>query len=206
MSKETATLVAEKRERTGSRYSQRLRATGQLPGVVYGHKQDSVHISVDYKTLYTYLLGGVHLINLELDGASESVLLKAVQYDYLGTTLIHADFTRIDPNEEVKVNVPVRLRGEEDSPGAKASNAIVELNHNDIEVLCAANNIPDTIDVDISKLDIGDSLHVKDLILPEGVRTELHAEESIVAIHMTKPAAEATEEVEPAAEGEAASE
>ncbi len=199
MAHETPRIKAEPRQRTGSRYAQRLRREGKLPAVVYGHKQDPVHLIVNGKEITTHLQAGAHLLEVEQDGgAVETCLIKDVQYDYLGSTLIHVDLARVDLNEEIEVSVPVTVKGRDASPGAKAAGALVELLMADIEVLCTAGNIPDEVIADISSLDVDEHLTVGELKYPEGVRAARDADDIVVAIHVAK------EEIAPAAPAEGA--
>ena len=198
MAHQTPQLTATKRDRLGSRYSRRLRRDGRLPAVVYGHGQEPVHIAIDGRDFVYHLHEGAHLLELQTDGQIETCLIKDVQYDHLGSEIIHVDLARIDLNEEVTVSVPLILRGKDRSPGAKAPNSIVEQPIVDLEIQCLASNIPDEIIVDISQMNLGEVLLIKDLRLPEGVSTEEDAEAVVISIHETK---EYTEE---AAAGEGA--
>jgi len=186
MSHATPRIKAEPRQRTGSRYAQRLRRAGKLPAVVYGHQQDPIHVAVSGEELVHHLHDGAHLLELEHDGSVETCLIKDVQYDYLGTTIVHVDLARVDLNEEIEVSVPVVLRGREQSPGAKAAGAIVEMQIVDIEVLCTAGNIPDEVIADITGLDIDGHLSVGELKYPEGVRPARDAEDIVLTISVSK--------------------
>jgi len=206
MSSETPTLKATAREKTGTRYAQRIRKQGLLPAVVYGHKENPVHVTINHDEFMHHLHDGVHLLNVEHDGANESCLIKEVQYDYLGTDVIHVDLTRVNLNEEIQVSVPIELTGEEESPGAKAEGAFVEQPFVDIDVICKANNIPNSIVVDISTLEVGDSITVGDLVLPEGVTTEQNADDAVVTISVAKEEVEEEETEAESAEPEVLSE
>lgn len=201
MSQETPTLEASQRERLGTRYSRRLRREGRLPAVVYGHGIDPVHVTIDQEMFTDYLHDGAHVVSLQTEGGNvETCLIKSVQYDHLGDTIIHVDLTRIDLNEEVTVSVPLTLKGKDKSPGAKAPNAIVEQPLVDLEVECLANNIPDEILVDISAMELNTVIHIRDLKLPQGVTTEEDPDTIVVSIHETKEVTE--EELEAAPEAE----
>ncbi|MBI1375455.1 MAG: 50S ribosomal protein L25 [Phycisphaera sp.] len=201
MSTATPKLKATPREKTGTKYAQRLRKQGLLPVVVYGHKQDPAHIAISQEEFLHALHHGVHLLEVEHAGGSESCLIKEVQYDYLGTDVIHVDLTRVDLNEEIQVSVPLELFGEDECPGAKVEGAFIEQPFVDIEVICKANNIPDKIIVDISKLELGDAITIGDLKLPAGVTTEQNADDVVASVSVAKEVPEeegaAAESAEP---------
>ena len=113
MSTMPPTVPAEPRERIGSRYAQRLRKAGRLPAVVYGHKQDPVAISVDGKSMLQMLERGNRVFELAIDGGvTETVLVKDLQFGYLGDNVVHIDFARVDFNEQVTVNVQLHFIGQ----------------------------------------------------------------------------------------------
>jgi large subunit ribosomal protein L25 len=194
-------LQAAQRERTGSRYANRLRKEGKLPAVVYGHGQAPAHVVINRLEFITHLHHGVHLLDLEAgsDGA-QTCLIKDVQYGYLGSEIIHADLARVDLNEEISVSVPLVIKGQDRSPGAKAPGAIVEKPFVDIEIRCLAGNIPDNITIDIGHLEMDGVFKVSDIKFAEGIKTEIDPETILVSIH---EAQEETLEAAPAAEGAA---
>ena len=104
---EIPTIKAEPRKAAGSRAATRLRRVGKLPGVVYGHKQDTVPILLDRHDLELHLEHGAHLLQVDMGGKAQPCLIKDAQYDHLGSTLVHIDLARVDLNERVKVRVPV---------------------------------------------------------------------------------------------------
>jgi len=152
MSDETTVLTADKRERLGSRYSRRLRETGRLPAIVYGHGETPEPIVLDAKDTLTHISKGVRIFDIEFGGSTQTVLLKDLQYDYLGTNVVHADFARVDLEERVNVKVRVNLIG--DSIGLKADGAILMHPTNELEIECQVANMPEAIDVDITELDV----------------------------------------------------
>jgi len=164
MSDTTPTLTAAKRERTGSRYSRRLRDAGSLPAVVYGHKEEPVSISVNMHETMLLLQKGEKLFELDLDGSKQHVLLKDLGYDYLGNNIIHADFSRVSLDERVDTKARLSFVGE--ATGLKESGAIMMHPINDIELNVLITNLPDHIDVDVSAMEVGDVLHASDVKLP----------------------------------------
>lgn len=178
--KQIPTIQVEPRQALGSRYSVRLRKTGKLPAVIYGHKQDPVHITVDYKELHTHLHNNAHLLNAQLAGKTESVLIRDVQWDHLGSQIVHVDLARVDLNERVTIEVPLKFVG--DAPGLKNEGAILEHPITEIEVEALVTEIPDEVSVDVSGLNLGDTITVADLKLPANVTTTLDPETIIATI------------------------
>ncbi len=164
MSDTTTQLSAKKRERTGSRYSQRIRNAGGLPAVVYGHKEEPVSITLDAHETIMHLSKGEKVFELDIEGSKQHVLLKDLGYDYLGTNIIHADFARVDLNERVDVNVHLHFKG--DAEGLKTSGAIMMHPHTELELNVLISNLPEHIDVDVSDMEVGDVIHAGDVKLP----------------------------------------
>ena len=203
MSNQTPTLDVKKREQLGTRYSARLRKAGQLPAVIYGHQQDPEHVAIDTEAFLHELDNGAHLITLNVDGGKEeNCILKDLQYDHLGTTIIHADFARVDLNEEVTVNVSIEITGKDESVGLKASGARLDQKATDLEVSCLATAIPESIVVDITNLEAGSNLLAGQVPLPEGVKLVTNDDTPVVSIVVKSTGAQAAEEE---ADGEAAS-
>ncbi|MEO0966501.1 MAG: 50S ribosomal protein L25 [Planctomycetota bacterium] len=192
---ETPTLDVEKRDRIGTRYARRLRDSGRLPAVVYGHGADPVHVSADAKDAYETLKQGHHLINVQLDGKPEPCLVKDIQFDYLGDTVIHLDLARVDLTEEVELDVDLVYKGEPDA----GAGAVVEHPHQQVKVSCKANAIPDELVVDVSGLTADHPLTAGDIALPDGVTLVSDPQMAVAAISTVK---EVTDE-ELAAAGDA---
>ncbi|MHC5027831.1 MAG: 50S ribosomal protein L25 [Planctomycetota bacterium] len=194
MSHDTPTLKANLRERTGTRYAQRLRNAGQLPGVIYGHGQTPVAVSIDEKEVMTALHHGAHVLNLEVDGHSaETCLVKDLQFGFLGDNVIHIDFARVRLDEEVTVLVHLHFTGESEAmgrPGAIVSHDITEL-----EVVCAVNRIPEEIRVDQSTMK-DTLLTVGEIELPEGVLCPLPTSTPVVHVNFVHADEAEGEEVE----------
>ena len=186
-------IHAEVRERTGSRYAARNRAKGMLPGVIYGHKQDPIHVSVNAKELIELLHHNAHVIEVEVGGKSEPCLVKDVQWDHLSKHIIHVDLARVDLNEEVEIELELKLEGE--AVGLKVAGALLEQAAATIEVRCRANAIPEFLTHDVSALEVGDSVLVSDLKLPDGVTAVSDADTLVAHISVTK---EESEEEAPA--------
>ena len=179
MSDTTTQLSAEKRERTGSRYSQRLRNAGGLPAVVYGHKEEPVSISLNAHEAIMHISRGEKVFELDIEGTKQHVLLKDLGYDYLGTNIIHADFARVDLNERVHTKAHLRFVG--DAEGLKSSGAIMMHPVTELELDVLVSNIPDHVDVDVSEMQVGDIIHASDVKLPLETMKLITDPETIVA-------------------------
>ena len=167
MSTHTYELKAEKRERQGTRAARRLRRDDRLPAVVYGHGQPNASITLPKKQTLEHLHHGAHLFNLSLEGNSQSVLLKDVQYDHLGQEVLHLDLFRVDLDEEITSEVPVVLVG--DARGVLQGGTLTQM-RDAIELVAKVRDLPDEIRVNVSDLEIGDAVHIGDVKLPDGVR------------------------------------
>jgi len=166
MSEVIPALDAENREKLGSRYTRRLREAGKIPAVVYGHGEEPAHIVFDAKLFNEAVHSGSHVLDVTVNGKTEHCLLKSVQWDYLGRSIIHVDLTRVDLSEKVESVVDIELAG--DPKAAHAGGAGLEHPIVQVTILCAASKIPDKLVVDISKLTLETPIHVSDLVLPEG--------------------------------------
>lgn len=200
-SQEIPTLESQPREHLGTRYSARLRKEGRLPAVVYGHKQENVAISLDYRELVDLLHENAHLIKITLDGGkTEPCLIKEVQWDHLGRQIIHIDLARVDLSEEVEVEVELTITGE--NKALDQSGVVLTHPATTIEVACRADGIPETIAVDISELEVGGTITVADLKLPAGVRAVSDPDTVLAQIEEVAAAAEEEAEEAGAAEPE----
>jgi large subunit ribosomal protein L25 len=188
----TATVVAEPRTALGSRANKRLRDSGKLPGVIYGHKEAVVPVTLPRKEVVTHLNHGAHVFALQLDGKAENVLVKEVQYDHLGIEVIHVDFARVSLDEKVEVTVPLELKG---TPKGEEDGGVLQQIVSDIEIECLVTEIPDAIRHNVSEMKLDDVLHLKDIKLPAGVRA-LQDEDLIIATCAEIKEAEPTEAVE----------
>ena len=197
MTHETPTINAAKRERLGSRYAQRLRKSGQLPAVIYGHGADPVSVSIEEKATLAHLHHGQHVFNVAIEGeGTETCLVKDLQFGYLGDNVIHVDLARVNLDEQVTVRVHLDLAGE--LQDAKLAGAIVVHDHSEIEIECAVRDIPESIRVELD--DYKQSITVGELVLPEG--TVAITPEATMIIHVQIAAEE--EEEDGAAPAEAA--
>jgi large subunit ribosomal protein L25 len=166
MHEKSPILEATTRERLGTRYTKRLRSQGLLPAIVYGHKVEPTPIALEEKSAVGYIEAGEKVFRMAIEGSKDEqvVLLKDVQFDYLGTNVIHADFARVNLDERVQTRVHINLVGE--AIGLKEIGAILMHPHNEIEIECKVADIPDAIDVDISTLELNQTFIAGDVSLP----------------------------------------
>ena len=164
---ETAQLSAKPRSELGSRANKRLRDAGFVPGVIYGHKEAVVPVTLPKKEVVTYLDRGTFLFDLAVDGKSEKVLVKEVQYDHLGQEVMHVDFARVSLDEKVEITVPLELKG---TPKGEAEGAVLQQIVAELEIECRVTDIPKEIVHNVADMEKDSELRVKDLKLPPGVR------------------------------------
>jgi large subunit ribosomal protein L25 len=196
MATQSAQVTAQPRNQLGSRANKRLRDTGLLPGVIYGHKEAVIPVTLPKKEVVIHLNKGTHLFDLALGDKSEKVLVKEVQYDHLGSEVIHIDFARVSLDEKVEITVPLELKG---TPAGEADGGVLQQILSELEIECLVTDIPNVIRANVADMKLNDVLHIKDLQLPAGVKV-LQDEDLIVAT--VKEVAE--EETTEAAEGETA--
>ena len=200
---EQLTLPAETRDRAGKGASRALRREGRVPAVVYGDKKEALSVHVEEKLL-TKMLSTGHFMNsvvmVEVGGKPNRTLPKAVDFHPVTSRPIHVDFLRIGEHSKVNVNIPVRFDNEEASPGLKRGGVLNVVQH-EIELICDAAEIPDELHIDLTGLDIGDSIHISQVSLPKGAKAAIDDRDFTVAT-VVAPSAMKAEEEETAAEGE----
>jgi large subunit ribosomal protein L25 len=163
---EIASLKAEPRTAVGGRASLKLRRAGKVPAVVYGHQKPTVHIAVDAVELERAIrVLHARTFQISLEGQQDTVLIKDLQWDHLGSQMLHVDFERHSLTEKVKVTVPIELRN---SPKTTGGGVLDQPMHQ-IHIECPFGSIPEAIRVDILNLTLGHPIHVRELTLPEGV-------------------------------------
>jgi large subunit ribosomal protein L25 len=191
-------LKAEKRDESGKGAARKLRAAGRVPAVLYGHGVGPMAVSVDAKDLFHILHGSAGtnvLVDLQVDGIEHLSLPREIQRDHVRGRYLHVDFLAVRRDETVTVSVPVHVVGE--SPGVKAGG-VIEHHLWELQVECLPGDVPDGINADVSKLQVGDSLRVADLVPPRGVSVLTPLEESVVSVVI--PQVRVVEEVEAVAE------
>ena len=204
-------VVAFKRELQGSGASRRLRNSGQTPGIIYGGTEAPVTISLDHNALYHALKKEAFhssILDLEIDGVTQQVLLRDFQVHAFKQLVLHADFQRVDAKQAIHVKVALHFENADVSPAVKLHGATISHVANEIEVSCLPKDLPEFITVDLSNIDVGHSLHIGELTLPAGVTAVTHganltiATASVPAGHVSAEAA--TAEAAPAADAKPA--
>ncbi|MDE1466683.1 50S ribosomal protein L25/general stress protein Ctc [Aurantiacibacter sp. D1-12] len=177
-------LSAELRERAGKGASRALRREGRVPAVIYGGKQEPTTIHVEEKAL-VQLLGTGHFMNsivmIDADGDTHRTLPKDVSLHPVTDRPEHVDFLRLAKDAKIVVNIPVIFVNEDDSPGLKKGGVLNVVRH-ELELSCAADKIPGEIEIDVTGLEVGDSIHVSAVTLPEGAENNIERDFTIATV------------------------
>jgi large subunit ribosomal protein L25 len=177
-------LIAQPRTRLGTAECRRLRHDAKVPGNVYGHGEAPVAIAVPAEALIPIVHTGHKVVDLELNGSSQKAMFREVQWDTFGSHLIHFDLQRVSADERVTTEVAVETHGT--SPGVLAGG-ILELPLHTIRIECPALQIPDRIEININNVELGGSIHVRDLKVPADVEVLNDPDE--IVLHVVKPSA-----------------
>ena len=188
-------LAVQSRDGFGTKEARRLRKQGLLPAVLYGHKEATVALSLSHDDFLKAVHHGARLVELKTDGNAEAAIIQEVQWDHLGKDVVHVDFRRVSKDERVVVTVPLHLRGI--APGVSGGGILDQPLHT-LSVECLVTAVPESIRVNVSELQIGSSIKVQDLHLPEGVKA-MNDPEAIV-VQVSAPQAEPTAAAIPGAE------
>jgi large subunit ribosomal protein L25 len=184
-------ITARKREAQGTGASRRLRAMGMVPGILYGGEKPPVTIELDHKALLQNLKSEkfhASILSLDLAGAKEQVLLRAVNMHPYRMQVQHVDFQRVQKDKKIHMKVPLHFANAEKSPGVKEQGGVVNHVMNELDVTCFPDDLPEFIEVDLSNLTVAHSLHLRDLTLPKGVEAALHKDENPVVATVVIPA------------------
>ncbi len=179
MSSETMILKAEKRDELGTKAARRQRKNGFVPVIIYGHKQAPVSILLNHHALTMEIQHHHRLLEVDIDGTVEKLLIKDLQYDYLGDTVVHVDLTRVDADERVTITVEVELKG---IPAGTLEGGVLDHVLTEIEIECLAIAIPENIKANVKGMNIGDVLTAGDLELPTDVKLITAAESRIATV------------------------
>ena len=191
-------IAVEKRDLIGTRNNRRLRQSGYVPAILYGHGLENLSLKVREHDLAAAIRHGSRVVDLT-GAANESALIRQVAWDTFGLEILHVDFARVSADERIEVKIAIELKGQ--AAGVK-EGGVVELLIHEVEIECPALKIPDKIVVNVSALKVDDSLTTSDLVLPEGVKLLSHAGEVVVHCFMPKEEEEAAPEVAAAGEPE----
>ena len=199
-------VVAMTRQAHGTGASRRLRHQGKVPGVLYGGKSAAVDIELDHNPLFHSLKREkfhASVLEMDLDGRAEKVLLRDFQMHPYRPLVLHIDFQRVAEDQKIHVRVPLHFVGAENAPAVKLDGAILGHVRSEVDISCLPRDLPEFIEVDLSHLTSQDTVHVLDLKLPAGVTAVLRGKENPVVVSVTLPSVQ-VEEVAPAEEAAAA--
>jgi large subunit ribosomal protein L25 len=218
-------ISAQKREVQGTGASRRLRHQGMVPAILYGGDKEPVNLVLDHQALILNLRNErfhASILTLDLGGAKEQVLLRAVNMHPYKLQVQHIDFQRVSKDKKIHMKVPLHFANAEKSPGVKEQGGVVSHILNELDIVCFPADLPEFIEVDLSALAVGNSVHARQLALPKGVELSLNKNEDPVIATVVVPqlvtedeeapavvsAADVptTEQAAPAKEGEAAAE
>ena len=164
-------VVAQPRDALGTNASRRLRRTGRVPAVLYGGGMEATPISIEEHRIKKQIENeafAAHVLTVKIDGVESQAVLKSVHREPATERVIHMDFQRISASSEIHMHVPLHFMNEEISPGQKAGGIVTHLLV-EVEVGCLPKDLPEYIEVDMAELDVGDAVHLSELVLPEGV-------------------------------------
>jgi len=188
---ETQPLQAKIRKDSGSIKSRKNRRAGLIPAVLYGHKQENLMLFLDKKEFSKVIDARTKMVNLKMDSAEETAIIKEIQFDTFGKEILHADFIRTDLTEKITTQMPIVLYGT--SPGVK-EGGILDHALKEIEIECLPAEVPDNIRIDISELAIGDTIHIGDIELPANIKAQGSPDAIVVSVHLAAAEKEVTEE------------
>ncbi len=184
MANETLTLAIKPREAGSSREARRLRRAGQIPGVLYGLDQDPTPVSVAPSDLRVVLISGNALFDVELDGKTQPVLIKTTDRHPVRGEVTHVDFLRVDLTQETTAIVPIELKGVEESPGV-INRGILDHQLREVEISALPTAIPESLVIDVSWMDLGDTFLLNRISPPEGVRIVSEHRDEIAVVTLT---------------------
>ena len=191
-------VVAQSRKEQGTGASRRLRLSGRVPAIVYGGKKDAESVDLDHNAIWNQLRHEkfhASILSLVVDGKPQQVLLRSVNMHPWKAQVQHVDFQRIAADEKIRMKVPLHFSGAESSPAVKGQSATVSHILNEIEIRCLPADLPEFIPVDLSGLTVGNTVHVKDLLLPKGVEVVLRGKENPAVVICQVPRASADDEL-----------
>ena len=176
---EQVNLSAAERSSEGKSSNRNLRRSGFIPGVVYGGKEEPKKISIMEKDIVkaSEVAGfATQILRISIEGKEVDVVVKEIQRHPATARVLHADFMRVDPDSKITLVVPIRTLNDENCVGVKASGGQVNHLINDVEISCLASNLPEQLEIDVLELDIGDTVSLSEIKLPEGVEITLLAQ------------------------------
>ena len=191
-------ISAQKRAVQGTGASRRLRRTGKVPGILYGGDRPPVNVEFDHKDLLQKLhTEAFHssILTIDLEGSKEPALLRTFNMHPFKAQVQHVDFQRVSKDRKIHMKVPLHFVNAEISPGVKDQGGVASHVLNELDVSCLPDDLPEFIEVDLSGMSVGHSIHARDLVLPKGVEAVLHKAENPVVATLLMPALITEEEV-----------
>lgn len=170
-------LTVEKRDETGTLRIRRMRKAGKIPAVLYGHGQDAVNLSIDVKDVNKTVHAGQYVVTLS-GAVTDTAVIKDVQWNAFGTEVLHMDFARVDAAEAIEVTLPLTVKGT--APGVVLGGMVVQLVH-EIKILCPANAVPESLEVNIDTLELGGVVPASAIQLPPSASLVNDANDGVVS-------------------------
>jgi len=185
-------VTAFPRAHQGSGANRRLRITGRVPGIIYGAGKSAQNVEVDHHSLLRQLKREpfhASILDLTLDGETMQVLLRDYQMHPWKQEMLHVDFQRVDKNRKIRMEIPLHFVNADICPGVKTSGGVVQHTRNELEIQCLPDDLPQFIEVDLVNMELNDTLHVNELVMPQGVEpvSKLkHENPAVVSVHVPK--------------------
>ena len=190
----TIEITAMSRSLQGTGASRRLRGTGKVPGIIYGGEEPAKNVEFDHNGLFHQLKQEAFhasILSMNVDGKKQRVLLRDVQMHPFKQLVLHVDFQRVDKNKKIHMKVPLHFINAETCPGVKVGGGVVNHIMNEVNIQCLPDQLPEFIEVNLEKLELGHSLHINDITLPAGVEPISRIKKdnpAIVTVHVPKVA------------------
>ena len=205
------TISADLRDVQGTGASRRLRRDGKVPAILYGSGKDPVMLTLDHDSMYHNLENEAFhssILNVEVDGKGEKAILRDVQMHPYRPIIMHIDLQRVSAKDKIHMNVPLHFNGGEEAPGVKLENGIISQLINELDIICLPDDLPEYIEVDVSQLNLGDSIHISEISLPKGVESTFlsHGGDDLAVVTCVAVRGSAASEEEEEVEAEEAAE
>ncbi|HDH07977.1 MAG TPA: 50S ribosomal protein L25/general stress protein Ctc [Gammaproteobacteria bacterium] len=193
------TIIAEMRDMQGTSASRRLRHAGKIPAVLYGAGKDTTMLTLSHNRLFHNLEDeSFHssILTVEIDGKKEKAILRDVQMHAFKQLIMHVDLQRISAKDKIHMNVPLHFTGGEEAPGVKVESGIVSHLITELDIVCLPVDLPEFISIDISTLNLGDSVHLSEIELPDGVESTIisHGGDDLAVVTVVTVRAQIEEE------------
>jgi large subunit ribosomal protein L25 len=190
-------VIATTRSKQGTSASRSLRRAGKVPGIIYGGNGQPVNVELDHNPLFHSLRKEkfhASILEMELDGSNERVLLRDFQMHPYKPQVMHIDFQRVSEDQKIHMRVPLHFTGQEDSPAVKLASGLISHVQSEVDVACLPKDLPEFIEVDLSGLHAHQTIRVRDLKLPAGVSPVLKGKENPVIVSVSTKGEEVVEE------------